>query len=865
MVGRRIMVFPRHDRAYIVGAGDYLVLKYVDGHPELRRVEDEEDTYVPTTMIGIGCLTEDRYLPTTVDGDTVGVFYLKTADGYVQVLLDGDENLPEAGVTYYRKVTNLQEGKVLDAPNMLSNYRINTLYGTDAPATYVLDCPHVDRDSDTVVELDVVENGTTCHYTLREQDNTTVTRSLVVGDDASGLTLTVGSATQLGVGSLRLAPTEWGMYELLADGGWMRWYSSGITSSDWNSAVLILHDSTGTRAVATAVRSSVLSLYTVTWTESPLTLAADFGKVGFLGNCFEQAAYTGTLPVLVSALTCDGTRWGSIDYRHATITFERPTTPEGLADNISVRFKCRDERYNALCIAGATVGAKYGVSGNADRLFVAGEDTYPTTDFHSQSDDWTYFAPSGRTELGREGRIVAYLPTQDGLLTLLDAKDSNAYWRRGTWVDTRYTVGEDTYEVQTAVFGVTRTATLPVAASAYGCAVVDGDTVYLARDGLYRLVPEALTDARRARPLSMPLDGVDWTDAAATVWGNRYLVSDGRNVYVGDSRYTLRLDTETGYEWTVWDLARVRCWYRDGHTLCCGTEDGRLLRMAEDWCDVTFEDVDAGRLSVDAAHNRLVFDQSLSLSEGDELYFGVSAYAVYCSALDWAERVYVDSDAILSVYEGDRVCPSDDVSLALTVGDVDWGTCSFVLTRADGSAYRPSTPPAALLVNLKGRRTLVKNVDEYGAVTAAADGHAWTLWSEHLPLDMTARIVHRAGVHAVYAAEAHALGTPDVAKQLLAVTVEADSSHRGAASVSVRNTMETRSADVAGLGVLDYTWVDMGRFTFEGAFPRAHTARLKIRFCYLAWRIDSDNAGDLALRGVCLRYRYLHPAKGVVD
>ena len=54
LVDRRIQLYVNKNKAYIVGCGDYLVFgKWTNGNYELRRVCDNEDTYIPTTTTNI--------------------------------------------------------------------------------------------------------------------------------------------------------------------------------------------------------------------------------------------------------------------------------------------------------------------------------------------------------------------------------------------------------------------------------------------------------------------------------------------------------------------------------------------------------------------------------------------------------------------------------------------------------------------------------------------------------------------------------------------------------------------------------------------------------------------------------------------
>ena len=146
LVDRRIQLYVNKNKAYIVGCGDYLVFGKYNGKFELRRVFDNEDTYIPTTTINI-------------DKDGVE-----------------DENRSS-----------------LDDVNLLSSYRINQLLGVDeSEATWTLDTANlgsdyaIDNDSDieiTVQTLD--ENGQSISFVINNriaQDKTVLYK---VGDDVT--------------------------------------------------------------------------------------------------------------------------------------------------------------------------------------------------------------------------------------------------------------------------------------------------------------------------------------------------------------------------------------------------------------------------------------------------------------------------------------------------------------------------------------------------------------------------------------------------------------------------------------------------------------------------------------------------------
>ena len=118
LISQRIQLYINKNKAYIVGCGDYLVYGKWGENFELRRVFDNEDTYIPTTTINI-------------DNDSVA-----------------DENRAS-----------------FDAVNLLSSYRKNEMLGVDnSSATWTVDTAQIDEDSDISITV----------YTLNEENASVV-------------------------------------------------------------------------------------------------------------------------------------------------------------------------------------------------------------------------------------------------------------------------------------------------------------------------------------------------------------------------------------------------------------------------------------------------------------------------------------------------------------------------------------------------------------------------------------------------------------------------------------------------------------------------------------------------------------------
>ena len=112
LVDRRCQMFVSNNRCYFVGCGDYLTYgKYGDNF-ELRRVEDDEYTHIPTTTINIDA--------DGVEGDIV---------------------------------------ETLESPNLLCRKRKNTFVGNDANSVFTVDAESIDEDVQVVVEHETLNDG----------------------------------------------------------------------------------------------------------------------------------------------------------------------------------------------------------------------------------------------------------------------------------------------------------------------------------------------------------------------------------------------------------------------------------------------------------------------------------------------------------------------------------------------------------------------------------------------------------------------------------------------------------------------------------------------------------------------------------
>lgn len=125
---QRSQAFVNKGKCYIVGCGDFLVYgTWDEGETyELRRVANNEDTYIPTTTVSID--------PDSVENDT--------------------------------------NRSSLDAVNLLSNKRINKLLGSNtANETWTLDTKTIDNNTDIEITLETLESNEPVTYLIQNNQS----------------------------------------------------------------------------------------------------------------------------------------------------------------------------------------------------------------------------------------------------------------------------------------------------------------------------------------------------------------------------------------------------------------------------------------------------------------------------------------------------------------------------------------------------------------------------------------------------------------------------------------------------------------------------------------------------------------------
>lgn len=354
------------------------------------------------------------------------------------------------------------------------------------------------------------------------------------------------------------------------------------------------------------------------------------------------------------------TKKGEINYALGKIVFDElyPPIHEG-EDGVIVTF---EPAYtdSPSRITNCTFGTQFGLGGNNDRLFIAGNPAYKNLDFYSESNNYMYFPVDNYTVLGgAQSSITGYIRINDGSLGVFKAEGdtSGIYYRSST---------AQTYT--DAVTGTSLTETVfPIKAGALGeycadwrsCKRLGSDPLFVSGNGVHAVVigNSITSNERYAKERSSNINnelmaGAGIYSAIAEVVDNKYMLFLGDKCYIADGRYkyseSKNADDTYNYEWWKWTLpSTVSATCRVGNLLLIGTSDGRIFTESPGYNDTTFKPLGAvtfsgneAILSIDS-RKELFSDKPVA----QVAYYGSSGIA-YCYARleENKVRLYEEND-----------------------------------------------------------------------------------------------------------------------------------------------------------------------------------------------------------------------------
>lgn len=214
--------------------------------------------------------------------------------------------------------------------------------------------------------------------------------------------------------------------------------------------------------------------------------------------------------------------------------------------------------------------------GNGVYFFFTGNSTEPNMDWQSELNDPTYIPADNYTVYGTEDEILGY--GQYGEYVAVFKKgsnDNNIYIKTAQNIDGLGVVFPVSIGVGGAVGGI----------SPHTIRNLNGETLYLTKEGVYALTSLSLTNMKVTRNRSYFVDGQllkeeNLENAIATIWKNKYVLCVNNHCYILDAGQPLQYrdgsNNDYTYECLYWDNIPATTFMSVDNDLYFGTEDGRV-------------------------------------------------------------------------------------------------------------------------------------------------------------------------------------------------------------------------------------------------------------------------------------------------
>ena len=596
-------------------------------------------------------------------------------------------------------------------------------------------------------------------------------------------------------------------------------------------------------------------------------------------------------------LYIDGEAVGSVDFENGKITIDISTAPPTEnRDNIIVTFDPDGEDLSDR-ITKCTFGVLFGVGGNTDRLFISGNPDFPNIDFHSESDDYTYFSALSTASFGTDSvAINGYARLSDSTLVIYkEESDTEAgiFYRTGSYREEYDSAGK--LSEQRAVFPITAGSIGEGVVSRYACANFSGDTIMLSRNGVFGIVlgNNVATNERYVRERSYlineKLKEYDLSEAVGIVYNNRYYLSvGGGDCFVADSRFKYSgendIDGSYNYEWWHWDNVSARVWAKIDGALYFGTDNGQICKFDNvEYTDRTYETTDDGDISLDVSKNHFSYKEyglEETLNENDIITFVADEKYKNIFAL-FERNLTVSNGAIIAteeeidpIYEEIEVYADNVGNSGLQVGkkyyttEVDKGSCTYRLKDEAGNIVYLNGGGFNLYTLISGKELYITNITNYYfQVTKNKEGSkplTLSSYNGETPTVIKAKLIHRNNVVAEWYSPVLDLGTNVSSKTLFRMAITTEPEVNGQITFGYETREVARLVEAKGIHVFSFDNLSFDNFTFDTGFATSYTRLIKERnFNYILFRFISDNEYDAAVNGFSIVYNIHKNNKGV--
>ncbi|MBO5969358.1 MAG: hypothetical protein J6S14_12760 [Clostridia bacterium] len=601
---------------------------------------------------------------------------------------------------------------------------------------------------------------------------------------------------------------------------------------------------------------------------------------------------------------------GIFDHTNGTVKLNFDTTPKIEGDNnITVEFYVESENQSTVerVVADSQFGVLFGIGGNADRLFVAGNTNTPNVVYFSEIDNLEYFPDQYTATFGTSGQpITALLRLSDNTLAVFkeySEREPSVYYQSGEY---RTTYDEDgNIERITPVFQITAGATLESAINPWTCGSFAGDNLILSKNGVFaiELTENVSTDVRTARERSLAINArlkahTELKEAVGVSYKGKYYIAVDGCCYVADSlyKYTTNESQWTQYEWWYWENIPARVFAVVNDELWFGTEDGALCKFGVGYSDSKFVESKAGELTYngDDAISYSLASETLKNHLSNDCAFKILTEDVYAVYLDSKnikifedgsshDRIFVsvkkengaedeDAAALLmkEIYEGAIVYidhPNNHAENAIEyiVSDVNRANNSFGLKHGNTYIEIPRDDSFRLLWKVSGLDLFAKiDGDVVKLKKYKGDEDTITLTKydtnsvkeSYATQSFIAQLRTLVPVQAYWLTPVFDMGTNVNSKTLLKLTVSTDNDSYGRLRFGYETRANAREFSTVKNKPFSFEDFDFNAFAFETGFWSSYTVKVKEQnFNYIRFWFLSDSDSNCSINDLTATYK----------
>lgn len=267
-----------------------------------------------------------------------------------------------------------------------------------------------------------------------------------------------------------------------------------------------------------------------------------------------------------------------------TFTTAPPEPVTAGKDNVKITFSKTVSGY-ANRVKKCRIAVLYGLGTN-DRVFLAGNPDYPSTDWHSGITDPAYIPDLNYARIGSENtEIMGYHKIGEYLAIVKeDNNQDSTIFLRSAKLDTVAGETKTTFPVKQGVVGVG-------AISRRGFANLKDEPLFLSRSGVYGITSNVITAERTVQNRSYFVDSQltkenNLSEAVCAEWDGLFLVCVNSRCYILDGRqnksYKPQSNGDYVYECYHWENIPAVCFMEYRGTLYFGTAEGKICRFNSD-------------------------------------------------------------------------------------------------------------------------------------------------------------------------------------------------------------------------------------------------------------------------------------------